>query len=74
MTNKLNISTLNVRALANDVKRRTVTNWLSSKYDGILFLQETHSDEAMLNKWKKECNFDILPVMEQAAVQELQFL
>ena len=39
----LRVATFNVNGLGNPNKRELVLNWLASKREDIIFLQETHS-------------------------------
>ena len=50
----LKIHSLNVRGLQNVMKRKTIFEWLKVKYNGICFLQETHSTEKVETSWSKE--------------------
>ena len=56
MAEKLTISTLNVRSLADDKKRECIRDWFMKNHRGVLFLQETHSCENTIAKWSREWN------------------
>jgi hypothetical protein len=50
----IKITSLNVRGLRNTMKRHRVFNWLKTKYQGIIFLQETHTQPGDEMIWEKE--------------------
>ena len=50
----LKLSCFNSRGLGESGKRRAVFRWLKKYYNGIIFLQETHTCETSLAKWKTE--------------------
>ena len=52
MVNNIYLNTLNVRGLGNNKKCSAMLNWLG-KTPGIYFLQETHSNDISMVKWKK---------------------
>ena len=56
MASTINFVTLNVRSVANQVKRKSIFQWLNQKHKGIYFLQETHSVLESIDTWQKECN------------------
>ena len=56
MVEKLTISTLNVRSLADDKKRECIREWFMKNHKGVMFLQETHSCENTIAKWTREWN------------------
>jgi exonuclease III len=49
-----NIYTFNVRGLRDNLKRQRLFTYFRNKMKGIIYLQETHSVESDLEKWKKE--------------------
>ena len=55
----LNIVSLNVRGIRDDVKRRAIVNYYCQRAN-ILCLQETHSDPESIKKWEMEWNGSIL--------------
>ena len=59
MAKNLKISTLNVRGLGQDLKRKTLANWLNSHHPSILFLQETHSTDGTIKTWENDFNCEI---------------
>ena len=50
----LHLATYNVRGLGNDKKRREVFHYLNIKPYDIIYLQETHSSEAIERRWRLE--------------------
>ena len=56
MGSTINFVTLNVRSVANQVKRNSIFQWLNEKHKGIYFLQETHSIPQSIDMWQKESN------------------
>ena len=59
MTEFINFNSFNCRGLRNKTKRVNIFNWLDKSYNGITFLQETHSTEQDENIWENECSSDI---------------
>ena len=53
----LTISSFNCRGLRDQKKRSAVFNWLQTKYNGLLLLQETHS--VLEDTWTREWDGDI---------------
>ena len=58
MDDNLFINTINVRGLGNNVKCKSMLDWLSKKC-GIYFLQETHTNELSEEKWKSSWKGDL---------------
>ena len=58
MSDKLKISTLNVRGLRQNNKRRKVIKLLEDSKSDIILLQETHINEC--KEWKGKCFFNFL--------------
>ena len=56
----IKLSCLNCAGIGNKTKRNNVFKWLKSNYEGIIFLQETHSTEYNENIWEKEWGGKIL--------------
>ena len=56
MADGLNFFTLNVRSIAGDNKRKELVTWFEGKPKGILFLQETHSQESKIKQWEEDFN------------------
>ena len=54
---KLEICSLNVRGLSNDVKRRETFNWLRNKKHSVYFLQEVHSSSETEKLWLAEWGY-----------------
>ena len=58
----LSVGCYNVNGLGNRKKRELVLNWLKSKQEGIIFLQESHStpstEREWLNAWGGEVIFN----------------
>ena len=52
MAENLNFTSINIRGLGGKQKSKSVLNWLQSNSKGVTFLQETHSDENLANKWR----------------------
>jgi len=52
MAENLNITTINIRGLGGKQKSKAVLDWLRSNSKGVTFLQETHSDENLADKWR----------------------
>ena len=51
----------NVNGLGEELKRRKIFNWLKQYYSKcICFLQETHSTAQCENKWKTECDSELI--------------
>ena len=50
----LTISSFNCRGLGYSKKRYAVFNWLQTKYNGLLLLQETHSVLEDEDTWTRE--------------------
>ena len=50
----INLNCLNCRGIRNHNKRKTIFNWLKTSYNGITFLQETHSTISDEKKWEIE--------------------
>lgn len=59
MVKTIKLSTLNVRGLGQDLKRKTLAGWLNDNHQGILFIQETHSSIHSVDKWENEFNCKI---------------
>ncbi len=61
MQEKLSLSSLNCRGLADGRKRRAVFQWLKTYHQGIILLQETHSttlgEKLWLDEWGCEIYF-----------------
>ena len=57
MDKTLNVHTLNVRSIAQIMKRNTLFDWLKENCPGIIFLQETHSTAD--SNWKDEWPVEI---------------
>ena len=55
----LTISSFNCRGLRDQKKRSAVFNWLQTKYNGLLLLQETHSVLEDEDTWTREWDGDI---------------
>ena len=53
----LKITSLNVRGLRDDAKRREVFNWLRAKRPSICMLQEVHCIEKTNHLWKAEWGY-----------------
>ena len=51
MAENLNFVTLNIRGLGGKQKSKAVLDWLRSNSKGVTFLQETHSDPKLADKW-----------------------
>ena len=49
----MNFVTLNIRGLGGKQKSKAVLDWLRNNSKGVTFLQETHSDEFLMEKWRK---------------------
>ena len=56
----IRITSFNVRGLKNNIKRHRVLNFLSSKFPGILFLQETYTTEGDKQIWEKTYKGEII--------------
>ena len=56
MVDSLDFFSLNVRSIANDKKRKELATWFKGKPKGILFLQETHSQESKIKQWEEDFN------------------
>ena len=56
MTERLSVclSTFNARGLGDNVKRKSIFNWLHNNHKGIIFLQETHSTSTMEKVWTNQ--------------------
>ena len=50
----INISTLNVRGLRDDAKRKVRFNWFRNQCADIIFLQETYVDKHISEKFGRE--------------------
>ena len=50
----INLNCLNCRGIRNQNKRQTIFNWLKTSYNGLTFLQETHSTISDEKKWETE--------------------
>jgi len=59
MTKSLSVSTLNVRSIAKDKKRKMIMHWIEKYHSGIILMQETHADNDLIEKWNKECKYKI---------------
>ena len=58
---KLNLFSLNVRGMRTDKRKRmNIFNTFTQKYNGIVFLQETHSTIEIENKWRSEWEGQII--------------
>jgi exonuclease III len=53
-TSKTKIISYNVRGIGEIRKRNSIFNFVRTNYDGIIYLQETHSTEKNELKWKTE--------------------
>ena len=53
MVDYMNFVTLNIRGLGGKQKSKAVLDWLRNNSKGVTFLQETHSDEFLMEKWRK---------------------
>jgi len=53
MVDYMNFVTLNIRGLGGKQKSKAVLDWLRNNSKGVTFLQETHSDVFLREKWKK---------------------
>ena len=53
MVDFMNLITLNIRDLGGKQKSKAVLDWLRNNSKGVTFLQETHSDVFLREKWKK---------------------
>ena len=51
---ELAFNSLNVRGLNNSNKRQTIFQWLKTKHKGIVFLQETYSQEKYESEWMSD--------------------
>lgn len=51
MAEQLKFVTLNIRGLGGKQKSKVVLDYLRKHSNGITFLQETHSSEALAEKW-----------------------
>ena len=51
---KVEITSLNVRGLGSDVKRKKMFTWFKKQDISVVMLQETHSTERLQNKWRAE--------------------
>ena len=49
-----NFTTLNVRGLRNDQKRKSTFTWLNRNNSHIIFLQEVYCNDNDIVKWEKE--------------------
>ena len=59
-TNKsIRITSFNVRGLRNKVKRQRVFNLLKTKYKGIIYLQETHTQLGDETVWENEWHGEV---------------
>ena len=57
---KITLSSLNVRGLANDEKRRELFYWLKKKNFSIYMLQEVHCTEKSSENWAAEWGYSAL--------------
>ena len=55
----LELYSFNARGLSNELKRVSIFQWLKSKHNGIVFLQETHSTKSLENSWSRDWSGDI---------------
>jgi endonuclease/exonuclease/phosphatase (EEP) superfamily protein YafD len=55
----IKITSFNVRGLRNKVKRQRVFNLLKTKHNGIIYLQETHTQPGDETVWKKEWHGEV---------------
>jgi exonuclease III len=55
----IRITSFNVRGLKNNIKRQRVLSYLKDKHPGILFLQETYTNEGDDLIWKKQWKGEI---------------
>ena len=62
MSNSLEIKlySLNVRGIANSVKRRCIFNWLRNQPYDLFLLQETHSERSCESMCSSEWGYKIL--------------
>lgn len=56
----ITICSLNVRGLANNMKRRETFRWLKGKNYSIYFLQEVHGSNETVNFWSSEWGYKTL--------------
>ena len=56
MADCINFYTVNVRSLAGSKKCQELSQWFKGKPQGILMMQETHSQEEYLNSWQQSWN------------------
>ena len=54
LTSNFKLLSLNVRGLQNEVKRKSIFNWITAKRYDIVFLQETHSSQNMEVSWNRD--------------------
>jgi len=59
MADKVEIISMNVRGLGQDVKRRKMFTWLQKQNIPIILMQETHSVLETENKWRAEWGGDV---------------
>ena len=50
----LNLNSFNSRGLRNNVKRRSIFEWIKKSHNGITLLQESHSAPGDELKWQRE--------------------
>ena len=58
--NTFQIVSLNVNGIKNVQKRTAIFTWLKLNYNGVYFLQETHSFPNCESKWKDEWDGDVI--------------
>ena len=51
---KFDVLSLNVRGIRDQIKRRSIFSYLKDQKANIYFLQETYSERADENIWRKE--------------------
>ena len=57
---KLALSSLNVRGINNQKKRKSIFQWLKTRYPGIVLIQETYSSEKDEEQWTSDWGNDII--------------
>ncbi len=60
MEDKIEIMSINVRGLGQEVKRRKLFTWLHKQRMSIILLQETHSIAEVEKEWKTEWGGEII--------------
>ena len=56
----LEIGSINVRGLGDQVKRREIFNWLPAKKYSVYFIQEVHCTENNKNDYRAEWGYQVL--------------